>query len=65
MDKYLEKHPAFFIAIVLVAAVILSFLTMPSALPASVFAAEVPALAEKNPPGDIPDNQVFVDYHSP
>lgn len=60
MDKYLEKHPTFFIALVLMAAVILSFLTMPSALPA-----EVPALAEKNPPGDIPDSQVFIDYHSP
>jgi hypothetical protein len=65
MDKYLAKYPAFFIALVLVTAVILSFLTMPSAHPATAFAAEVPALAEKNPPGDIPDNQVFIDYHSP
>lgn len=60
MNKNLEKHPTFFIALVLMAAVILSFLTMPSALPA-----EVPALAGKNPPGDIPDNQVFIDYYSP
>jgi hypothetical protein len=28
-------------------------------------AAEHPLKAEKNPPGDIPDNQVFVDYRSP
>ena len=37
--------------------------------PASVFAqasgAEKPVAAEKNPPGDIPDNQVFIDYRSP
>jgi len=28
-------------------------------------AAEQPLKPEKNPPGDIPDNQVFVDYASP
>jgi hypothetical protein len=28
-------------------------------------AAERPVTAEKNPPGDIPDNQVFVTYRSP
>jgi len=37
--------------------------------PASVFAqasgAEKPVAPEKNPPGDIPDNQVFVEYRSP
>jgi hypothetical protein len=37
--------------------------------PASLFAqvnnAEKPAAPEKNPPGDIPDNQVFIDYRSP
>lgn len=37
--------------------------------PASLFAqassAEKPVAAEKNPPGDIPDNQVFIGYHSP
>ena len=27
--------------------------------------AEKPAVPEKNPPGDIPDNQVFIDYRSP
>jgi hypothetical protein len=26
---------------------------------------ESPIKAEKNPPGDIPDNQVFIEYHSP
>jgi hypothetical protein len=36
---------------------------LPSALPAS--AAEKPLPAEKNPPGDIPDNQVFIAYKSP
>ena len=37
--------------------------------PASLFAqagsAEKPAAPEKNPPGDIPDNQVFIEYRSP
>jgi hypothetical protein len=37
--------------------------------PASLFAqankGEKPAAPEKNPPGDIPDNQVFIDYRSP
>jgi hypothetical protein len=37
--------------------------------PASVFAqassAEKPVAPEKNPPGDIPDNQVFIEYRSP
>jgi hypothetical protein len=31
----------------------------------SAIAAEAPAAAEKNPPGDIPDSQVFVTYASP
>lgn len=30
----------------------------------SAFAAEAPVAAEKNPPGDIPDSQVFIDYRS-
>ncbi|MET2830030.1 hypothetical protein [Mesorhizobium shangrilense] len=30
-----------------------------------VLAAEVAVQAEKNPPGDIPDTQVFIDYTSP
>lgn len=37
--------------------------------PVSLFpqarSAEKPAAPEKNPPGDIPDNQVFIDYRSP
>ena len=32
---------------------------------ASAQAAERPVAQEKNPPGDIPDSQVFVAYHSP
>ena len=34
-------------------------------VPASGIAAEAPVAAEKNPPGDIPDSQVFIDYKSP
>lgn len=33
--------------------------------PGAVLAAEKPVAAEKNPPGDIPDDQVFVVYKSP
>ena len=37
--------------------------------PASLFAqassSEKPAAPEKNPPGDISDNQVFIDYRCP
>ena len=34
-------------------------------LPAAALAAEQPVAPEKNPPGDIPDLQVFVTYQSP
>jgi hypothetical protein len=64
MNKYLEKYPTLFIALVLAAAVVLSFLTVPPAHSATVLAAEAPAKPEKNPPGDIPDDQVFIDYRS-
>ncbi|MGJ4859668.1 hypothetical protein ACN6KF_005703 [Labrys sp. La1] len=52
---------------VLAIGVAISGLAMASlALPASAaFSAEKPAPAEKNPPGDIPDTQVFIDYVSP
>ncbi|SDP69555.1 hypothetical protein [Phyllobacterium sp. OV277] len=64
MNKYLEKHPAWTIAFVLGAAVALSYLTMPTAHSASSPKIEDIAAAEKNPLGDIPDSQVFTDYHS-
>ena len=35
------------------------------AVTATGFAAEAPVKAEKNPPGDIPDDQVFIAYASP
>ncbi|WP_245472265.1 hypothetical protein [Rhizobium jaguaris] len=44
-----------------------ALLLLPTLSPASfqgALAAEAPAAAEKNPPGDIPDNQVFIDYVS-
>jgi hypothetical protein len=37
----------------------------PVALFPQARSAEKPAAPEKNPPGDIPDNQVFIDYRSP
>jgi hypothetical protein len=37
----------------------------PASLYAQASSTEKPAPAEKNPPGDIPDNQVFIDYRSP
>ncbi|MCZ8544012.1 hypothetical protein OOJ09_07465 [Mesorhizobium qingshengii] len=40
-----------------------ALVAVPGGLPAS--AAEKPVQQEKNPPGDIPDTQVFIDYTSP
>jgi hypothetical protein len=37
----------------------------PLAVSAPVFAQETAVAPEKNPPGDIPDNQVFITYKSP
>ena len=37
----------------------------PASLYAQASSTEKPAAPEKNPPGDIPDNQVFIDYLSP
>lgn len=46
----------------LILAGIASLLLVPAAGPA--LAAEKPVAKEKNPPGDIPDDQVFIDYVS-
>ena len=37
----------------------------PASLYAQASSTEKPVPAEKNPPGDIPDNQVFIEYRSP
>ncbi|RFB78450.1 hypothetical protein [Methylovirgula sp. 4M-Z18] len=37
----------------------------PAQLIAQASTVENPVAPEKNPPGDIPDNQVFIDYRSP
>jgi hypothetical protein len=37
----------------------------PASLDAQASSTEKPVPAEKNPPGDIPDNQVFIEYRSP
>jgi hypothetical protein len=50
-----------------VALVSVVLLSLPMISPANhqgALAAEAPAAAEKNPPGDIPDNQVFISYVS-
>jgi hypothetical protein len=44
-------------------AIILCLALAGAALP--TLAAEQPVAAEKNPPGDIPDTQVFIDYAAP
>ena len=46
---------------------VLSIASLGSALPTAlpVAAAEQPLVPEKNPPGDIPDSQVFVTFTSP
>ena len=38
---------------------------LPAVVATRFAAAETPAKAEKNPPGDIPDDQVFITYASP
>jgi len=38
---------------------------LPAVMAARLAAAETPVKAEKNPPGDIPDDQVFIAYASP
>jgi len=48
----------------LILAVLLSLPTMSPEHYQGALAAETPAAAEKNPPGDIPDNQVFINYAS-
>ena len=44
-------------------ALTIAVLTMPAAQ-IGIAHAETPVPAEKNPPGDIPDSQVFIDYTS-
>jgi hypothetical protein len=50
--------------ILVVASGAMFFLPMPIGIVPGL-SAEKPVQAEKNPPGDIPDSQVFVDYSSP
>lgn len=64
MNTYPEKHPVVTIAFVLGAAVTLSYLTMPATHAAAISQSDGSAAAEKNPPGDIPDTQVFIEYRS-
>lgn len=55
----------------LIATILLATCGCASAAPAALSGApplprsEAPIAAEKNPPGDIPDNQAFTDYRSP
>ncbi|MGN6551647.1 MAG: hypothetical protein ACTHJ3_17385 [Pararhizobium sp.] len=43
----------------------MAFAAVVSGAAAPAIAAEQPVAPEKNPPGDIPDTQVFITYHSP
>ncbi len=65
MNDYPARHPTLCIVAIVMVAAVMAFLTVPRAHTAVLIAAETPAMAEKNPPGDIPDSQVFIDYHSP
>ena len=47
------------------AARVLAATALMSALIAPALAAETAVAPEKNPPGDIPDTQVFITYHAP
>jgi len=51
----------------LAAALAIAFVAAPMTLlpaPTCTYGAEIPVAAEKNPPGDIPDSQAFIDYAS-
>ncbi len=50
---------------VLAVAICLGLPGAPAGMVGTASAAEKPAAAEKNPPGDIPDTQVFIDYTAP
>src|SRR5260221_4995588 len=50
--------------LILAVALLVPLFSLPGSGPLSA-AAEKPAAPEKNPPGDIPDSQVFIDYQSP
>lgn len=61
MERYHGTKPV--LAIVLAALAVAGPIPVIGTMPG--FAAEKAAPAEKNPPGDIPDTQVFIDYASP
>jgi hypothetical protein len=52
-------------ALIIAAATVILVGYAPGSLYAQASGTERPAPAEKNPPGDIPDNQVFIEYRSP
>ncbi len=60
MNKIAGRHP-FIVVVLLVASAWLGALGTGSAVPA----AETAVAPEKNPPGDIPDDQVFITYRGP
>ena len=65
MKDFFRKTTGILPALAVVACLGTTSLLVPvlGVLPAS--AAEKPVQPEKNPPGDIPDSQVFIDYTSP
>ena len=62
MTSTFGKHARTAVAAVMTLSAMLGGLTLAVE---SAQAAERPVAQEKNPPGDIPDSQVFVAYHSP
>jgi len=61
MTRTFWKHARTAAAAVLTASALLGAIAFDGA---SALAAERPVAQEKNPPGDIPDSQIFVEYHS-
>lgn len=60
--KYMQATMQATMASVLIISALLGGMQL---LTSAAMAAEQPVAQEKNPPGDIPDSQVFVVYHSP
>lgn len=60
--KFLSKN---LLAAASAAAALAALAAAPAAISTPAMARETAVAPEKNPPGDIPDNQVFVEYKSP
>lgn len=65
LDMTARAGPLHALMLAAVSAVLLAPSARAANLPVAAPAAERPLAPERNPPGDIPDTQVFVEYRSP